>query len=46
MSMFECAICGCKKRLEFEVSTTGDVKRNVEKAPYCCGKSMKEILDD
>jgi hypothetical protein len=44
--VFECTICGCKKRLEYEVSCTGDVNRNVEKAPCCCGKQMIEIIDD
>lgn len=46
MPMFECVVCGRKMRSEFEVSCTGDVKRNVEKALWCCGKPMNEILED
>ncbi len=46
MPTFECTVCGRKKRLEFEVSCTGDVKRNVEKAPFCCGKPMNEVIED
>jgi hypothetical protein len=46
MPMFKCSVCGHKLRCEFEVSCTGDVKRNVEKAPCCCGKPMNEALDD
>ena len=41
-----CRVCGSKARSEFEVSRTGDVRRNVEKAPECCGKPMIEIIDD
>jgi hypothetical protein len=43
---FECTVCGRKIRGEFEVSCTGDVKRNVEKAPYCCDREMVEVIDD
>jgi len=46
MPTFECTICGRKIRSEFELSCTGDVKRNVEKAPWCCGKEMIESIDD
>jgi hypothetical protein len=46
MPLFECSVCGRKMRCEFEVSCTGDVKRNLEKAPWCCGKEMIEALDD
>jgi hypothetical protein len=46
MPTFECTVCGRKIRSEFELSCTGDVKRNVEKAPWCCGKEMIESIDD
>ena len=46
MPVFKCSVCGCKKREEFEVSCTGDVKRNVEKAPWCCSKEMVEVIED
>ena len=46
MTVFQCSRCGTVERCECEVSTTGDVKRNVEKAPECCGKSMVETIDD
>jgi hypothetical protein len=46
LPVFECKACGSKKRLDYEVSYTGDVKRNVEKAPWCCGKQMIETIDD
>ena len=46
MPMFMCTVCGRKLRCEIEYSCTGDVKRNVEKAPYCCGKEMVEVIDD
>ncbi|MCW4017688.1 MAG: hypothetical protein NWF00_03240 [Candidatus Bathyarchaeota archaeon] len=45
MPEFMCTICGRKVRCEYEVSRTGDVKRNVEKAPYCCGREMIETID-
>jgi hypothetical protein len=32
MPTFECTICRRKIRSEFEMSCTGDVKRNIEKA--------------
>ncbi len=44
--MFECTLCGRRVRAEFEVCCTGDVKCNVEKAPWCCGKAMIEVIDD
>ena len=46
LPIFICANCGRKIRGEYEVSCTGDVKRNVEKAPWCCGKPMNETLED
>jgi hypothetical protein len=46
LTLFQCKKCGQKKRGEFEVSCTGDVKRNVEKAPWCCSKPMNEVLED
>jgi len=46
MPTFQCTVCGKKTRTGYEVSCTGDVKRNVEKPPECCGKSMIEIIDD
>ena len=46
LPVFHCTVCGRKKRLDFEVSCTGDAKRNVEKAPWCCGKEMMETIDD
>ena len=46
MPSFQCNICGRKIKEEYEVSCTGDVKRNVNKAPWCCGKQMIESLDD
>ena len=46
MPLFECKVCGRKIRTEYEVSCTGDVKRNIEKAPWCCGKEMIETIDD
>jgi len=46
LPLFMCTVCGNRVRSEFEVSCTGDVKRNVEKAPECCGKPMIEIIDD
>ncbi len=46
MPTFICTKCGKKTRSEFEVSRTGDVKRNIEKAPWCCGKEMIESIDD
>ena len=45
MPVFECTVCGRKVRAEFEVCCTGDVKCNVEKAPWCCGKAMIEVID-
>ncbi len=45
MPTFQCTRCGKMRRCEYEVSTTGDVKRNVEKAPVCCGKPMIETID-
>jgi len=44
--MFECTVCGRKLRREFEVSCTGNVKHNVEKAPWCCNREMIEAIDD
>ncbi len=35
-----------KIRSEYEISCTGDVKRNVEKAPWCCGRELIESIDD
>ena len=46
MPVFRCTVCGKTKREEFEVSCTGDAKRNVHKAPWCCGKEMIEAIDD
>ena len=46
LPVFMCIVCGHRIRSEFEVSCTGDVKRNVEKAPLCCGKAMIEVIDD
>jgi hypothetical protein len=46
LPLFQCTVCGRKKRLDFEVSCTGDAKRNLEKAPWCCGKEMTETIDD
>jgi hypothetical protein len=46
MPSFQCIFCGPKRRGEYEVSCTGDVKRNVNKAPWCCGKQMIESIDD
>jgi hypothetical protein len=46
MPLFECSVCGRKMRCEFEVSCTGDVNRNLYKAPWCCGKEMVEAVDD
>ncbi|MCW3998706.1 MAG: hypothetical protein NWE93_00520 [Candidatus Bathyarchaeota archaeon] len=46
MPTFECPVCHRRVRGEYEVSCTGDVKRNVEKAPWCCGREMIESLDD
>jgi len=46
MPTFQCSVCGRKARREFEVSCTGEAKRNVEKAPCCCGKPMMETIDD
>jgi hypothetical protein len=46
MPVFQCTKCGKKFRADFELSCTGDVKRNVEKPPECCGKPMIEIIDD
>jgi len=43
---FQCIICGKKTRQKYELSCTGDIKRNVEKAPWCCGKEMIESIDD
>jgi hypothetical protein len=43
---FLCSVCGRKVRDDYEVSCTGDVKRNVDKAPWCCGKQMTEVIDD
>jgi len=46
MPVFECAKCRRKTRAEYDLSCTGDTKRNVEKAPWCCGQTMVETLDD
>ena len=46
LPIFQCTVCGRRTRTEFEISCTGDVKRNVEKAPCCCGKEMLEAIDD
>jgi len=46
LPLFQCAVCRRKVRAEFEVSCTGDVKLNVEKTPWRCGKEMIESLDD
>ena len=46
LPLFECKVCGRKKRLDHEVSCTGDVKRNIEKSPWCCGQPMIEAIDD
>jgi hypothetical protein len=46
LPVFECKVCGRKVRLDFELCCTGDVKHNVEKAPWCCGKEMIESIDD
>jgi sarcosine oxidase delta subunit len=46
MPLFECTRCGRRIRTEYEISCTGDVKRNVEKAPECCNKAMIETVDD
>jgi hypothetical protein len=46
MPMFLCVRCGSRVRREYEISCTGDVKRNVEKPPECCGKPMIEIIDE
>jgi hypothetical protein len=43
---FQCTVCGRKTRSEFEVSCTGEARRNVEKAQCCCGKLMIETLED
>lgn len=46
MPTFECPVCGKKIRSEHEISCTGDVKRNLEKAPWYCGREMIESIDD
>jgi len=46
MPTFQCTKCGCKKRSDYDICCTGEAKRNVEKAPECCGKHMIEIIDD
>jgi hypothetical protein len=46
MPSFQFSICGRKIKGEYEVSCTGDVKRNVNKAPWCCGKQMIEGIID
>jgi sarcosine oxidase delta subunit len=46
MPLFECTKCGRRIRTEYDISCTGDVKRNVEKAPECCNKAMIEMLDE
>jgi hypothetical protein len=46
MPTFKCNVCGRKTRSEYELSFTGDVNRNIEKAPWCCGKEMIETIDD
>jgi hypothetical protein len=45
MPTFQCKVCGRIIRSEFEISCTGDARRNVEKAPWCCGKEMIEVID-
>lgn len=46
LPVFHCTVCGRKLRSDYEISCTGDVKRNVQKAPECCGKAMIEIIED
>jgi hypothetical protein len=46
LPVFVCSSCGQKKREDYEISCSGDVKRNVEKVPWCCGKEMIEAIDD
>ncbi len=46
MPVFLCTNCGRKVKSDYEISCTGDVKRNVEKPPECCGKLMVEYIDD
>jgi len=46
LPLFECIRCGRRVRADYELSCTGEQKRNVEKAPQCCGKAMNEIIDD
>jgi len=46
MPSFQCIICGRKIKEEYEISCTGDVKRNVNKTPWCCGRQMIEGIDD
>jgi hypothetical protein len=46
MPSFQCRVCGRKIKEEYEISCTGDVKRNVNKAPWCCSKQMIEGIDD
>ena len=46
LPLFECKVCRRKTKVDYEISCTGDVKRNVEKAPWCCGRQMIEIIDD
>ena len=45
MPIFLCTKCGRSKSCEYEVSCTGDIKRNVEKSPECCGKPMIETVE-
>ncbi len=44
--VFECIVYGIKRRLDYEISCAGDVKRTVENVLWCCGQQMVEIIDD
>ncbi|MFB3890194.1 MAG: hypothetical protein ACE14S_11945 [Candidatus Bathyarchaeia archaeon] len=46
MPVFECSRCHRRVKADYELSCTGNVKRNVEKAPECCGRPMAETPDD
>lgn len=43
---FQCKKCGKKIRDEYERCVTGDERRNLDKAPFCCGQPMMETIDD
>jgi hypothetical protein len=46
MPTFQCTKCRRKLHADYDLCVTGDIKRNVEKAPECCGAPMAETIDD